>query len=198
MAFDPTVDYPLGSRRPDLVETPSGLALDEVTLESARAGDARRGRRAGHARDAAPPGRGRPRSGPRASWPTTSSALPSSPACPTTSCSRSTRRSGRAARRAAELEGWAVRLDGLGGAAARRPSSARPRPRTWSGGSSVLRAPPASRRARRRSCAASCSSRRCRSSVSSPRTGRTTRSPSSWSRTASSRAWTAGRRPSST
>ena len=38
MAFDPTVDYPLGSRRPDLVETPSGLALDEVTLEAARAG----------------------------------------------------------------------------------------------------------------------------------------------------------------
>ena len=38
MTFDPTVDYPLGSRRPDLVETPSGLALEEVTLESARAG----------------------------------------------------------------------------------------------------------------------------------------------------------------
>ncbi len=38
MSFDPTVDYPLGSRRPDLVETPSGLALDEVTLETARAG----------------------------------------------------------------------------------------------------------------------------------------------------------------
>jgi propanediol dehydratase small subunit len=38
MAFDPTVDYPLGSRRPDLVETPSGLALEEVTLETARAG----------------------------------------------------------------------------------------------------------------------------------------------------------------
>jgi propanediol dehydratase small subunit len=38
MTFDPTVDYPLGSRRPDLVETPSGLALKEVTLESARAG----------------------------------------------------------------------------------------------------------------------------------------------------------------
>lgn len=38
MRFDPTVDYPLGSRRPDLVETPSGLALDEVTLETARAG----------------------------------------------------------------------------------------------------------------------------------------------------------------
>ncbi len=38
MHFDPTVDYPLGSRRPDLVETPSGLALEEVTLEAARAG----------------------------------------------------------------------------------------------------------------------------------------------------------------
>jgi propanediol dehydratase small subunit len=38
MGFDPTVDYPLGSRRPDLVETPSGLALDEVTLEAARNG----------------------------------------------------------------------------------------------------------------------------------------------------------------
>ena len=38
MTFDPTVHYPLGSRRPDLVETPSGLALEEVTLESARAG----------------------------------------------------------------------------------------------------------------------------------------------------------------
>jgi propanediol dehydratase small subunit len=34
----PTADYPLGSRRPDLVRTPSGLALDEVTLEAARAG----------------------------------------------------------------------------------------------------------------------------------------------------------------
>ena len=38
VSFDPTVDYPLGSRRPDLVETPSGLALDDVTLEAARAG----------------------------------------------------------------------------------------------------------------------------------------------------------------
>jgi propanediol dehydratase small subunit len=38
MGFDPTVDYPLGSRRPDLVETPAGLALADVTLEAARAG----------------------------------------------------------------------------------------------------------------------------------------------------------------
>jgi propanediol dehydratase small subunit len=39
MGFDPGSDYPLGSRRPDLVRTPSGLALGELTLEAARAGD---------------------------------------------------------------------------------------------------------------------------------------------------------------
>jgi len=38
MAFDPTVDYPLGSRRPDLVETRSAIALEEVTLEAVRSG----------------------------------------------------------------------------------------------------------------------------------------------------------------
>lgn len=36
--FDPTEDYPLGTRRPDLVSTPGGLALDEVTLDSLRQG----------------------------------------------------------------------------------------------------------------------------------------------------------------
>lgn len=38
MAFDPRADYPLGARRPDLVETPSGLGLDQVTLDAARSG----------------------------------------------------------------------------------------------------------------------------------------------------------------
>jgi propanediol dehydratase small subunit len=38
MGFDPVSDYPLGSRRPDLVRTPSGLGLDELTLETVRAG----------------------------------------------------------------------------------------------------------------------------------------------------------------
>ena len=38
MSFDPATDYPLGTRRPDLVETPGGLRLDEVTLEAARGG----------------------------------------------------------------------------------------------------------------------------------------------------------------
>lgn len=37
-AFDPLTDYPLGSRRPELVATPSGMPLDAVTLDSARAG----------------------------------------------------------------------------------------------------------------------------------------------------------------
>lgn len=38
MAFDPVTDYPLGSRRPDLVTTPSGLGVDSVTLAAAREG----------------------------------------------------------------------------------------------------------------------------------------------------------------
>ncbi len=36
--FDPTRDYPLGARRPDLVATPGGLPLADVTLEAVRAG----------------------------------------------------------------------------------------------------------------------------------------------------------------
>ena len=38
MTFDPASDYPIGSRRPDLVTTPSGQALDELTLDALRAG----------------------------------------------------------------------------------------------------------------------------------------------------------------
>jgi propanediol dehydratase small subunit len=38
MAFDPLSDYPLGARRPDLVRTPSGRRLDELTLDAARSG----------------------------------------------------------------------------------------------------------------------------------------------------------------
>ena len=36
--LDPRADYPLGTRRPDLVRTPSGLQLDELTLDALRAG----------------------------------------------------------------------------------------------------------------------------------------------------------------
>ena len=38
MPFDPTCDYPLGARRPDLVSTPRGTPLSEVTLDALRAG----------------------------------------------------------------------------------------------------------------------------------------------------------------
>ena len=36
MPFDPTRDYPLGARRPDLVRTPAGVPLADVTLEAIR------------------------------------------------------------------------------------------------------------------------------------------------------------------
>ena len=39
MGFDPGSDYPLGTRRPDLVLTPSGRRLDELTLDAVRAGE---------------------------------------------------------------------------------------------------------------------------------------------------------------
>jgi propanediol dehydratase small subunit len=38
VAFDPTADYPLGTKRPDLVRTPGGLSLEELTLDALRAG----------------------------------------------------------------------------------------------------------------------------------------------------------------
>jgi propanediol dehydratase small subunit len=38
VAFDPTSDYPVGTRRPDLVTTPGGVPLAGVTLEAIRAG----------------------------------------------------------------------------------------------------------------------------------------------------------------
>ena len=38
MGFDPGADYPLGLKRPDLVSTPGGHALDEVTLDAVRNG----------------------------------------------------------------------------------------------------------------------------------------------------------------
>ena len=38
MEFDPARDYPLGTRRPDLVTTPGGIPLPDVTLEAVRNG----------------------------------------------------------------------------------------------------------------------------------------------------------------
>ena len=39
MELDPSADYPLGTRRPDLVATPAGRRLDELTLDALRSGD---------------------------------------------------------------------------------------------------------------------------------------------------------------
>jgi propanediol dehydratase small subunit len=38
VAFDPIADYPLGTQRPELVSTPGGLGLDELTLDALRSG----------------------------------------------------------------------------------------------------------------------------------------------------------------
>jgi propanediol dehydratase small subunit len=38
VGFDAAGDYPLGTRRPDLVRTPGGLTLDELTLDALRDG----------------------------------------------------------------------------------------------------------------------------------------------------------------
>jgi propanediol dehydratase small subunit len=38
VAVDPIADYPLGTQRPDLVRTPGGLGLDELTLDALRSG----------------------------------------------------------------------------------------------------------------------------------------------------------------
>ena len=38
MAPDAAADYPLGTERPDAIRTPSGRALDELTLDALRAG----------------------------------------------------------------------------------------------------------------------------------------------------------------
>ena len=39
MAFDPIRDYPLGARRPDLVTTPAGVPLEDVSLDAVRQGE---------------------------------------------------------------------------------------------------------------------------------------------------------------
>src|SRR4029077_17936568 len=38
MEFDPATSYPLGSRRPDLVETPSGAPFESLTFVAAQEG----------------------------------------------------------------------------------------------------------------------------------------------------------------
>ncbi len=37
-SFDPRSEYPIGARRPDLVRTPGGLAVEDLSLEQLRRG----------------------------------------------------------------------------------------------------------------------------------------------------------------
>ena len=37
--FDPRTDYPIGERRPDLVRTPRGFSIDDLTMDNLRAGE---------------------------------------------------------------------------------------------------------------------------------------------------------------
>ena len=108
----------------------------------------------------APAGRGRrSRRGARSS-PRTSSARPSSPPCPTSSCSRSTRRCGRGARRPRSCEAGR-----RGSTAYEAPNDrglrARGRRRLRGAGAARGWLAAASPRARRATCTSSSSSRRC-------------------------------------
>jgi propanediol dehydratase small subunit len=38
MGFDPAADYPIGTQRPELIRTPGGLDLEELTLDALRSG----------------------------------------------------------------------------------------------------------------------------------------------------------------
>jgi propanediol dehydratase small subunit len=37
--FDPRTDYPIGERRPDLLRTPGGFSIGDLTMENLRAGE---------------------------------------------------------------------------------------------------------------------------------------------------------------
>ncbi|MEE8457853.1 MAG: diol dehydratase small subunit [Acidimicrobiia bacterium] len=37
--FDPRTDYPIGERRPDLLRTPRGFSIDDLTMDNLRTGE---------------------------------------------------------------------------------------------------------------------------------------------------------------
>lgn len=115
MRFDPGTDYPLGSRRPELVRTPSGLPLEEVTLAAARDGTltssdtrATAGTLALQAEVARAAGRGRLADGLERAAELT--GVPDDELLAIYTALRPGRSSGE------ELERWAARLDELGAA----------------------------------------------------------------------------------
>jgi propanediol dehydratase small subunit len=105
--FDPQVDYPLGSRRPDLVRSPSGLSLDEVGLNTPaadiRATPETLSRQAAVARAA-----GRPQLAENLERAAELALVPDDALLDVYTALRPHRSSG------AELEDWAVRLEGWG------------------------------------------------------------------------------------
>ena len=107
MEFDPTRDYPLGTRRPDLVRTPGGLALDEIGLDTpagdVRATPATLALQAEGARAA-----GRPRLADSLERAAELALVPDDALLDVYTALRPHRSTG------AELEAWAARLDGWG------------------------------------------------------------------------------------
>jgi propanediol dehydratase small subunit len=107
--FDPHADYPLGARRPDLVRTPSGLALDEIGLDSPaediRATPETLGRQAAVARAA-----GRPQLAANLERAAELALVPDDALLDVYTALRPHRST------AAELEGWAARLEAWGAA----------------------------------------------------------------------------------
>lgn len=107
MEFDPIRDYPLGTRRPDLVRTPGGLALDEVGLdtpaEDVRATPHTLARQAEVARAA-----GRTQLAENLERAAELALVPDGALLEIYTALRPHRSTG------AELEGWAERLDGWG------------------------------------------------------------------------------------
>jgi propanediol dehydratase small subunit len=105
--FDPQVDYPLGSRRPDLVRTPSGRSLDEVALDTPAA-DIRATPETLSRQAAVAHAAGRPQLAENLERAAELALVPDDALLDVYTALRPHRSSG------AELEEWAVRLEGWG------------------------------------------------------------------------------------
>jgi propanediol dehydratase small subunit len=110
MNLDPSRDYPLGSRRPDLVRTPSGLALDELSLDRDDLGSTELRATPATLRLQAEVARGasRPQLAANLERAAELASLPDDTILEIYTALRPRRST------AAELEAWAVRLDELG------------------------------------------------------------------------------------
>jgi propanediol dehydratase small subunit len=115
MQPDPAAAYPLGTVRPELVATPSGLPLDEVTLPAARDGrlsaaDARATAETLSLQAQVARAAGREQLAANLERAAELAAVPDAELLEIYTALRPGRSS------AEELEGWAVHLDGLGAA----------------------------------------------------------------------------------